>query len=168
MEALVTPPVSYDELNPEFGAFLQLVRAGDGVGEVLANWRQFTLLGLVNAFVGAMLGLERIVVPLIAAEEFALTSVSVTLTFIISFGIVKALANLFAGSNADRVGRKPLLVAGWLIGLPVPLIIILAPSWGWIVFANILLGIQQGLGWSSAVIWNHPPCRRGIVRGAGS
>lgn len=119
---------------------------------LLANWRQFTLLVIVNAFVGAMLGLERTIVPLIAADEFALTSVSVTLTFIISFGIVKALANLFAGRNADRFGRKPLLVAGWLIGLPVPLIIILAPSWGWIVFANILLGIQQGLCWSSAVI----------------
>ncbi len=117
-----------------------------------ANWRQFTLLAIINAFVGAMLGLERTVVPLIAADEFALTSVSVTLTFIISFGIVKALANLFAGRNADRVGRKPLLVVGWLIGLPVPLIIIFAPSWGWIVFANILLGIQQGLCWSSAVI----------------
>jgi MFS family permease len=119
---------------------------------LLTNWRQFTLLMIVNAFVGAMLGLERTVVPLIATDEFALTSVSVTLTFIISFGIVKALANLFAGRNADRVGRKPLLVAGWLIGLPVPLIIILAPSWGWIVFANILLGINQGLCWSAAVI----------------
>jgi MFS family permease len=119
---------------------------------LLANWRQFTLLVIVNVFVGAMLGLERTIVPLIAADEFAFTSVSVTLTFIISFGIVKALANLFAGRNADRVGRKPLLVAGWLIGLPVPLIIILAPSWGWIVFANILLGIQQGLCWSAAVI----------------
>jgi MFS family permease len=119
---------------------------------LLANWRQFTLLIFVNAFVGAMLGLERTVVPLIAVDEFGLTSVSVTLTFIISFGIVKALANLFAGRNADRVGRKPLLVAGWLFGLPVPILIILAPSWGWIVFANILLGINQGLCWSSAVI----------------
>jgi MFS family permease len=119
---------------------------------LLANWRQFTLLVIVNAFVGAMLGLERTVLPLIAADEFALTSVSVTLTFIISFGIVKAFANLFAGRSADRVGRKPLLVAGWLIGLPVPLIIIFAPSWGWIVFANILLGINQGLCWSAAVI----------------
>jgi MFS family permease len=107
---------------------------------------------VVNAFVGAMLGLERTVVPLVAADEYALTSVSVTLTFIISFGIVKALANLFAGRNADRVGRKPLLVAGWLVGLPVPFMIILAPSWGWIVFANILMGIQQGLCWSTAVI----------------
>jgi MFS family permease len=119
---------------------------------LLANWRQFALLIVVNAFVGAMLGLERTVVPLIAANEFELTSVSVTLTFIISFGIVKALANLYAGRSADRIGRKPLLVAGWLIGLPVPLIIILAPSWGWIVFANILLGVNQGLCWSAAVI----------------
>jgi MFS family permease len=119
---------------------------------LLANWRQFTLLVIINAFVGAMLGLERTLVPLIAADEFALTSVSITLSFIISFGIVKALANLFAGRNADRIGRKPLLVAGWLIGLPIPFMIILAPSWGWIVAANILLGIQQGLCWSAAVI----------------
>lgn len=117
-----------------------------------ANWRQFGLLVLVNAFVGAMLGLERTVVPLIASEEFGLTSVSVSLSFIISFGIIKALANLFAGGNADRIGRKPLLVAGWLIGLPVPIIVILAPNWGWIVFANVLLGINQGLCWSSAII----------------
>lgn len=119
---------------------------------LFANWRQFTLLVIVNAFVGAMLGLERTVVPMIAADEFGLTSISVTLTFIISFGIVKALANLFAGRNADRFGRKPLLVAGWLIGLPVPLIIILAPTWGWIVVANLLLGVNQGLCWSAAVI----------------
>jgi MFS family permease len=119
---------------------------------LLANWRQFTLLVIVNAFVGAMLGLERTIVPLIASHDFGFTSISVTLTFIISFGIVKALANLFAGRNSDRVGRKPLLVAGWLIGLPVPFIMILAPSWGWIVFANILLGVNQGLCWSAAVI----------------
>lgn len=119
---------------------------------LLANWRQFTLLVIVNAFVGAMLGLERTLVPLIAADDFGLTSVSVTLSFIVSFGIVKALANLFAGRNADRVGRKPLLVAGWLIGLPVPLIVMAAPNWEWIVFANLLLGINQGLCWSSAVI----------------
>jgi MFS family permease len=116
------------------------------------NWRQFTLLVIVNAFVGAMLGLERTLVPLIAAADFGLTSVSITLSFIVSFGIVKALANLFAGRNADRVGRKPLLVAGWLIGLPVPFIVMAAPRWEWIVFANLLLGINQGLCWSSAVI----------------
>jgi MFS family permease len=119
---------------------------------LLENWRQFSLLLLVNAFVGAMVGLERTIVPLIASEDFGLTSVSVTLTFIISFGVVKAFANLFAGSNADRIGRKPLLVAGWLIGIPVPFIVILAPAWEWIVFANILLGINQGLCWSTAVI----------------
>ncbi len=119
---------------------------------LLANWRQFALLIIVNAFVGSMLGLERTVVPLIASKDFGLTSVSVILSFIVSFGIVKALANLFAGRSADRIGRKPLLVAGWLIGLPVPLIVIAAPRWEWIVFANILLGINQGLCWSAAVI----------------
>jgi MFS family permease len=116
------------------------------------NWRQFSLLLLINAFVGAMVGLERTIVPLIASEDFGLTSVSVTLSFIISFGVVKAFANLFAGSNADRIGRKPLLVAGWLIGIPVPFMVIFAPTWEWIVFANVLLGINQGLCWSSAVI----------------
>lgn len=117
-----------------------------------ANWQQFALLVLVNAFVGAMVGLERTLVPQIAAEEFDLASVSVALSFIISFGIVKALTNLFAGRNADRWGRKPLLIAGWLIGLPVPLLVIVAPRWEWIVFANVLLGINQGLCWSTAVI----------------
>ena len=116
------------------------------------NWRQFSLLLLINAFVGAMVGLERTIVPMIASEDFGLTSVSVTLSFIVSFGVVKALANLFAGSNADRLGRKPLLVAGWLIGIPVPFIVIIAPTWEWIVFANVLLGINQGLCWSTAVI----------------
>src|SRR5262245_11201551 len=86
-----------------------------------ANWTQFTLLVIVNAFVGAMVGLERTVVPLIAQDEFGVASKSVTLSFIISFGIVKALANLFAGRLSDRLGRKRLLVAGWLFGLPVPL-----------------------------------------------
>lgn len=116
------------------------------------NWQQFSLLLLVNAFVGAMVGLERTIIPLIATTEFGLTSVSVTLSFIISFGVIKALANLFTGRNADRIGRKPLLVAGWIVGLPVPFIVIFAPSWSWIVFANVLLGINQGLCWSSAVI----------------
>jgi MFS family permease len=133
-----------------------------------ANWRQFTLLVTVNAFVGAMLGLERTIVPLIASKDFGLTSVSVTLSFIISFGVVKALANLFAGHSADRIGRKPLLVAGWLIGLPVPFMVILAPRWEWIVFANILLGINQGLCWSAAVIMKIDlvgPAQRGRATG---
>lgn len=115
-----------------------------------------------------MLGLERTVVPLIASEEFALASTSVALSFIVSFGIVKALANLFAGRMADRYGRKPLLVAGWLVGLPVPLIVIAAQRWEWIVFANILLGINQGLCWSAAIIMKIDlvhPAERGRASG---
>src|SRR5216117_3429918 len=133
-----------------------------------ANWRQFTLLVVVNAFVGAMVGLERTVVPLIAQADFGLVSKTVVLSFLVSFGIVKALANLFAGQLADRIGRKPLLVAGWLAGLPVPLLIIWAPSWGWIVFANVLLGINQGLCWSTTVIMKIDlvgPERRGLAMG---
>ncbi|MCI0579143.1 MAG: MFS transporter [Chloroflexi bacterium] len=133
-----------------------------------ANWRQFALLMLVNAFVGAMLGLERTVVPLIASQEFGLASVSVSLSFIVSFGLVKALANLTAGRYSDRAGRKPFLVAGWLIGLPVPLLIIAAPRWEWIVLANVLLGVNQGLCWSTAVIMKIDlagPARRGLAMG---
>jgi MFS family permease len=117
-----------------------------------ANWQQFALLVIVNAFVGAMLGLERTIVPLIASKDFGLTSVSVTLSFILSFGVVKALANIFTGRNADRYGRKPLLILGWLFALPVPFLVIFAPTWEWIVFANLLLGINQGLCWSSTVM----------------
>jgi len=133
-----------------------------------ANWRQFALLVVVNAFVGAMVGLERTVVPLIAQADFGLVSKTVVLSFLVSFGIVKALANLFAGQLADRIGRKPLLVAGWLAGLPVPLLIIWAPSWGWIVFANVLLGVNQGLCWSTTVIMKIDlvgPARRGLAMG---
>src|SRR5947199_98145 len=133
-----------------------------------ANWRQFTLLVVVNAFVGAMVGLERTVVPLIAQADFGLVSKTVVLSFLVSFGIVKALANLFAGRLADRIGRKALLVAGWLAGLPVPLLIIWAPSWGWIVFANVLLGVNQGLCWSTTVIMKIDlvgPARRGLAMG---
>src|SRR2546427_1772211 len=133
-----------------------------------ANWRQFALLVVVNAFVGAMVGLERTVVPLIAQADFGLVSKTVVLSFLVSFGIVKALANLFAGQLADQIGRKPLLVAGWLAGLPVPLLIIWAPSWGWIVFANVLLGVNQGLCWSTTVIMKIDlvgPARRGLAMG---
>jgi MFS family permease len=133
-----------------------------------ANWRQFALLVVVNAFVGAMVGLERTVVPLIAGQEFGLASKTVILSFLVSFGIVKALANLFAGRLADRIGRKPLLVAGWLAGLPVPLLLIWAPSWGWVVFANVLLGVNQGLCWSTTVIMKIDlvgPARRGLAMG---
>ena len=133
-----------------------------------ANWRQFALLVVVNAFVGAMVGLERTVLPLIAQADFGLASKTSVLSFLISFGVVKALANLFAGQLADRIGRKPLLVAGWLAGLPVPLLIIWAPSWGWIVFANVLLGVNQGLCWSTTVIMKIDlvgPARRGLAMG---
>jgi MFS family permease len=133
-----------------------------------ANWQQFTLLVLVNAFVGAMVGLERTVVPLIAEADFGLTSTSLTLAFIVSFGIVKAFANLFAGRLSDRLGRRQILVAGWLFALPVPLLIIFAPSWGWIVLANLLLGVNQGLCWSTTVIMKIDlvgPKQRGLAMG---
>src|ERR1700674_3824182 len=106
-----------------------------------ANWRQFTLLVIVNAFVGGMVGLERSIMPLLGQRVFGLASTTAVLSFIMSFGIVKALANLFAGRLSDRIGRKGVLVLGWLVGLPVPFLIIFAPSWSWVVFANVLLGI---------------------------
>ena len=135
---------------------------------LLENWQQFTLLVIVNAFVGAMVGLERTVVPLIANAAFGLTSKSLTLSFIVSFGIVKALANLFAGRFSDRLGRQQILVAGWLFALPVPFLIIFAPSWGWIVLANLLLGVNQGLCWSTTVIMKIDlvgPKQRGLAMG---
>ena len=116
------------------------------------NWRQFALLILINAFVGGMVGIERTVIPLIGSKEFGITSTTLVVSFIVSFGVVKALANLISGQLADAWGRKRVLVLGWLFGLPVPFIIIWAPSWGWIVAANALLGINQGLAWSMTVI----------------
>jgi MFS family permease len=133
-----------------------------------ANWQQFTLLVIINAFVGAMVGLERTVVPLIAETDFGLVSKSVVMSFIISFGVVKAFANLFAGRLSDRLGRKPILIAGWLVGFPVPLLIIFARDWGWVVFANVLLGINQGLCWSTTVIMKIDlvgPKQRGLAMG---
>jgi MFS family permease len=117
-----------------------------------ANWRQFWLLVLVNAFVGAMVGLERTVLPLLAQVEFGLASKSAVLSFIATFGVVKAVTNFFAGRLSDTYGRKHVLLAGWIIGLPVPFLVIWAPSWSWIVFANVLLGLNQGLAWSMTVI----------------
>ncbi len=116
------------------------------------NWRQFALLIVINAFVGGMVGLERTVVPLIGSEEFGITSTTLVVSFIVSFGVIKALANLVSGQLADAWGRKRVLVLGWLVGLPVPFMIIWAPSWGWIIAANALLGINQGLAWSMTVI----------------
>jgi MFS family permease len=116
------------------------------------NWRQFALLVLINAFVGGMVGIERTVVPLIGSEEFGIASTTIVVSFIVSFGIVKALANLVSGQLADAWGRKRVLVLGWLVGLPVPFMIMWAPSWGWVVAANALLGINQGLAWSMTVL----------------
>jgi MFS family permease len=133
-----------------------------------ANWQQFTLLVIVNAFVGGMVGIERGIVPLLGQQVFALTSTIAVLSFIVSFGIVKALANLFAGRLSDRIGRKGVLITGWLVGLPVPILIIFAPTWGWVVFANVLLGINQGLCWSTTVIMKIDlvgPARRGLAMG---
>jgi MFS family permease len=117
-----------------------------------ANWQQFSLLVLINAFVGGMVGLERTVVPLIGSEQFQIASTTLVMSFIVSFGVVKACANLVSGHLADVWGRKRVLVLGWLIGLPVPFMIMWAPSWEWVVAANALLGINQGLAWSMTVI----------------
>jgi len=116
------------------------------------NWQQFSLLVLINAFVGGMVGLERTVVPLIGSQEFRIASTTIVVSFIISFGVVKACANLVSGHFADVYGRKHMLVLGWLIGVPVPFMIAWGPSWGWIVAANVLLGVNQGFAWSMTVI----------------
>jgi MFS family permease len=117
-----------------------------------ANWPQFSLLVLINAFVGGMVGLERTVVPLIGSEEFKIASTTLVVSFIVSFGVVKALANLVSGHFADVWGRKRVLVIGWLFGLPVPFMVMWAPSWEWVIVANALLGINQGFAWSMTVI----------------
>jgi MFS family permease len=115
------------------------------------NINQFVLLIVVNAFVGAMIGLEQTVIPISGKEEFDLESNALILSFIASFGIVKALFNLFAGGLSDKFGRKKVLVLGWVFGIPVPFILLFAPTWDWILFANVLLGINQGLTWSMTV-----------------
>jgi MFS family permease len=133
-----------------------------------ANWRQFWLLVLVNAFVGAMVGLERTVLPLLAQAEFGLASKSAVLSFIATFGVVKAFTNFFAGRLSDIYGRRHVLLAGWLVALPVPFLLIWAPSWSWIVFANVLLGLNQGLAWSTTVIMKMDlvgPDQRGLAMG---
>jgi len=116
------------------------------------NWKQFTLLVIINAFVGGMIGLERSILPRIAEVEFHIAAKTAILSFIIVFGIVKAITNYFTGTLANRVGRKNLLVMGWLIGIPVPFVLMFADNWNWIVAANVLLGINQGLTWSSTVV----------------
>ncbi|GAC1306553.1 MAG: MFS transporter [Acidimicrobiales bacterium] len=145
--------------------------ASTGSGQRLGlhqNLAQFCLLVGVNALVGGMIGQERTVLPLLAEREFHLTAFTAALTFIGAFGAVKAVTNFFAGTLSDRYGRKPVLVAGWLVGIPVPLLLIWAPSWGWVIAANVLLGINQGLTWSTTVIMKIDlvgPERRGFAMG---
>jgi MFS family permease len=116
------------------------------------NWKQFTLLVIINAFVGGMVGLERSILPQIAEKEFAIAARTAILSFIIVFGIVKAITNYYTGTLANKFGRKKMLVIGWIIGIPIPFILMFAPSWSWIITANVLLGINQGLTWSSTVV----------------
>src|SRR5262247_4352940 len=133
-----------------------------------ANAGQFSLLVALNALVGAMIGLERSVLPLVGRNDFGLRSSAAILAFVVAFGTAKAVTNLAAGDLADRFGRKRLLVAGWLVALPVPLLIGLAPSWWVIVAANLLLGINQGLAWSMTVVMKIDlagPRRRGLALG---
>ncbi len=132
------------------------------------NFAQFSLLVVVNAFVGAMIGLERTVLPAIAEQEFHLAARAAVLSFIVVFGVTKALTNYFAGRLSDRVGRKRVLVVGWIVALPVPFLLMWAPSWGWILFANVFLGVSQGLTWSTTVIMKIDlagPARRGFAMG---
>lgn len=116
------------------------------------NWKQFTLLVIVNAFVGGMIGMERTIFPQFAELEFGVASKTAVLSFITAFGITKAITNYYTGRLANKFGRKNLLLLGWIIAIPIPLLLIYAPSWNWVIFANILLGASQGLSWSSTVI----------------
>ena len=116
------------------------------------NWKQFTILVIVNAFVGGMIGMERTIIPKFAEIEFGIASKTAILSFIIAFGITKAITNYFTGKLANRFGRKNLLLFGWILAIPIPFILIYAESWNWVIFANILLGISQGLTWSSTVV----------------
>jgi MFS family permease len=154
--SLASAPILQEDLAPPIALGLR------------ANWRQFWLLVVVNAFVGAMVGLERTVLPLLGQLEFGLASKSAVLSFVATFGVVKAVTNLFAGRLSDTYGRKRILLAGWLVALPVPFLIIWAPSWSWIVFANVLLGLNQGLAWSTTVIMKMDlvgPKQRGLAMG---
>lgn len=132
------------------------------------NLSQFSLLVLVNAFVGAMVGLERSILPAIAEHEFNIAARTAILSFILVFGVTKAFTNYFAGRMADKVGRKDILVAGWLVAVPVPFLLMWGPDWNWIVAANVLLGVSQGLTWSTTVIMKIDlvgPKQRGLAMG---
>ena len=132
------------------------------------NWQQFSLLVLVNVFVGGMVGLERSILPQLAEQEFQLAAKTAILSFIVVFGITKALTNYFAGTLANRWGRKNLLIMGWIFALPVPLLLMYAPNWSWVILANVFLGINQGLAWSSTVVMKIDlvgPKNRGFAMG---
>lgn len=132
------------------------------------NWQQFSLLVLVNAFVGGMVGMERSILPQLAENQFNLAAHTAILSFIIVFGLTKALTNYFAGSLAQQYGRKKLLILGWIFGMPVPFLLIYAPSWSWVIAANVFLGINQGLAWSSTVVMKIDlvgPKNRGFAMG---
>src|SRR5690242_21367732 len=126
---------------------MSVVRLG-----IRENLGQFTLLVVVNAFVGAMVGLERSILPAIAEQEFRLAAKTAVLSFIVVFGVTKALTNYLAGRLSDAYGRKKILLAGWVVAAPVPFLLMWAPSWSWVLVANVLLGISQGLTWSTTVI----------------
>ena len=133
-----------------------------------SQWTQIALLLILTAFLGAMWGLERATVPLIAKSDFGITSAAVTLSFVAGFGVTKAFSNLFAGGLMDRLGRRRVLVLGWVVGIPVPLLIIFAPSWEWVVLANALLGINQSLGWTATILMMMDimgPHKRGLSTG---
>lgn len=140
------PVTKADAIKPDSSGF-----GGVRLG-LRENWSQFSLLVLINAFVGGMVGLERTVVPLIGSEEFKIASTTLIVSFIVSFGVVKAFSNLLSGYLADIYGRKRMLVFGWLVGLPVPFMIGWGPTWGWVIAANALLGVNQGFTWSMTVI----------------
>ena len=132
------------------------------------NWQQFSLLVLVNVFVGGMVGLERSILPQLAEQEFQLAAKTAILSFIVVFGITKALTNYFTGTLANRWGRKNLLILGWIFALPVPLLLMYAPNWSWVILANVFLGINQGLAWSSTVVMKIDlvgPKNRGFAMG---
>jgi MFS family permease len=152
-------PLSENSVSPR----TQALRLG-----IRANLAQFSLLVLVNAFVGAMVGMERSILPAIAEQEFLLAARTAVLSFIVVFGVTKALTNYFAGRFSDTYGRKIVLIVGWLVAIPVPFILMWAPSWAWILFANALLGVSQGLTWSTTVIMKidlSGPGNRGLAMG---
>src|SRR6266436_7347577 len=129
---------------------------------------QFALLVLVNAFVGAMIGLERAILPAIAEQEFHLAATAAVLSFIVVFGLTKAFTNYLAGTLADRIGRKLVLIVGWVMAAPVPFLLMWAPTWRWVLAANALLGVSQGLTWSTTVIMKIDlagPAKRGLAMG---